>query len=214
MSMAFVRGISRWQVNSPHKGPVTREMFPSDDVIMILVINAHYLFAIVHSIPLPYDIPCSMSMYGHFAENDKPPWNMTAVFRFGNSVCGHGYLDSLNCGYVTSDHNECELPLVLAPPPTLAPHLHYIQRFTTQYLAVNLQLSSAVWYKSLLLYKYCDLSVLSDREQASFPGYMSRALISFDRITITHLINERWPEKMHWHANISIMNAVLSKRII
>ena len=33
-SLAFVRGMHRWLVNSPHKGPVTREMFPFDDVIM------------------------------------------------------------------------------------------------------------------------------------------------------------------------------------
>ena len=34
LSLAFVRGIHRWPVNSPHKGPVTRKMFPFDDVIM------------------------------------------------------------------------------------------------------------------------------------------------------------------------------------
>ena len=33
-SLAFVRGIHRLPVNSPHKGPVTRQMFPFDDVIM------------------------------------------------------------------------------------------------------------------------------------------------------------------------------------
>ena len=33
-SLAFVRGINRWPVNSPHKEPVTRKMFPFDDVIM------------------------------------------------------------------------------------------------------------------------------------------------------------------------------------
>ena len=33
-SPAFVRGIHRWPVNYPHKGPVTRKMFPFDDVIM------------------------------------------------------------------------------------------------------------------------------------------------------------------------------------
>ena len=33
-SLAFVRGIHQWPVNSPHKGPVTRKMFPFDDVIM------------------------------------------------------------------------------------------------------------------------------------------------------------------------------------
>ena len=34
----FVRGIHRWPVNSPHKGPSTRKMFPFDDVIMVCVI--------------------------------------------------------------------------------------------------------------------------------------------------------------------------------
>ena len=33
-SLAFVWGIHRWPVNSTHKGPVTRKMFPFDDVIM------------------------------------------------------------------------------------------------------------------------------------------------------------------------------------
>ena len=33
-SLAFVRGIHRWPVNSPQKRPVTRKMFPFDDVIM------------------------------------------------------------------------------------------------------------------------------------------------------------------------------------
>ena len=33
-SLAFVRGIHRGPVNSPHKWPVTRKLFPFDDVIM------------------------------------------------------------------------------------------------------------------------------------------------------------------------------------
>ena len=33
-SLAFVRGIHRRPVNSPHKWPVTRKKFPFDDVIM------------------------------------------------------------------------------------------------------------------------------------------------------------------------------------
>ena len=32
--LAFVQGIHQWPVNSPHKWPVTRKMFPFDDVIM------------------------------------------------------------------------------------------------------------------------------------------------------------------------------------
>ena len=35
-------GIHRWPVNSPHKGPVTRKMFPFDDVIMwCLLLGCH-----------------------------------------------------------------------------------------------------------------------------------------------------------------------------
>ena len=37
-SLAFVRGIHRGPVTSPHKGPVTRKMFPFDDVIKDLVL--------------------------------------------------------------------------------------------------------------------------------------------------------------------------------
>ena len=33
-SLAFVQGIHRGPVNSPHKWPVARKMFPFDDVIM------------------------------------------------------------------------------------------------------------------------------------------------------------------------------------
>ena len=39
-SLAFVRGTHRGPVNSPHKGPVTRKMFPFDDVIMVTWTNA------------------------------------------------------------------------------------------------------------------------------------------------------------------------------
>ena len=35
-SLAFAWGIHRRPVNSPHKWPVTRKMFPFDDVIMFL----------------------------------------------------------------------------------------------------------------------------------------------------------------------------------
>ena len=40
-SLAFVRGIHRSPVNSPHKGPVTRKMFPFDDVIMSSADQTH-----------------------------------------------------------------------------------------------------------------------------------------------------------------------------
>ena len=43
-SLGFVRGIHRWPVNSPHKGPVTRKIFPFDDVITwsIYLVASHH----------------------------------------------------------------------------------------------------------------------------------------------------------------------------
>ena len=40
-SLTFVMGIHRWPVNSPHKGPVKRKMFPFDDVIMEISVAPH-----------------------------------------------------------------------------------------------------------------------------------------------------------------------------
>ena len=45
-SMAFVRGIHRGPVNSPHKWPVTRKMFPFDDVIMFIFGTHHVMHTI------------------------------------------------------------------------------------------------------------------------------------------------------------------------
>ena len=42
-SLAFVRGIHRGPVNSPHKWPVTRKMFPFDDVIMSWESEIYYI---------------------------------------------------------------------------------------------------------------------------------------------------------------------------
>ena len=45
VSLAFVKGIHRGPVNSPHKWPVTRKMFPFDDVIMVRKPAAHHWVA-------------------------------------------------------------------------------------------------------------------------------------------------------------------------
>ena len=52
-SLAFVRGIYQWPVNSPHKWPVTRKMFPFDDVIMVFVLslkNRQYIICDMHQV--------------------------------------------------------------------------------------------------------------------------------------------------------------------
>ena len=49
-ALAFVRGIHRGPVNSPQKWPVTRKIFPFDDVIMFVV----YLNRMLHSVFFHY----------------------------------------------------------------------------------------------------------------------------------------------------------------
>ena len=39
VALAFVRGIHRLPVNSPHKGSVMRKMFPFDDVVIIIMVS-------------------------------------------------------------------------------------------------------------------------------------------------------------------------------
>ena len=46
-SLAFVRRIHRWPLNSPHKRPVTRKMFPFDDVIMECIIIDMHCIALI-----------------------------------------------------------------------------------------------------------------------------------------------------------------------
>ena len=48
-SLAFVRGIHRWPVNSPHKRPVMRKMSPFDDVITC---KNHLLCASLRASPM------------------------------------------------------------------------------------------------------------------------------------------------------------------
>ena len=43
-SLAFVRGIHRWPVNFLHKWPVTRKMFPFDDVIMKWLVSCFHTY--------------------------------------------------------------------------------------------------------------------------------------------------------------------------
>ena len=56
VSLAFVRGIHRWPVTSPHKGPVTRKMFTFDEVIMI-ILNLGITFQMMNII-FNKDAPC------------------------------------------------------------------------------------------------------------------------------------------------------------
>ena len=82
-SLAFVRGIHRSPVNSPHKWPVTRKMFPFDDVIMDIfpAVAAYtsqnitatqfqwnwYKLLITPMVPIPPDRPAVWPHYQHLS---------------------------------------------------------------------------------------------------------------------------------------------------
>ena len=67
VSLAFVRGIHRWPVNSPHKGPVTRKMVSFDDVIM----NAGNCGWVYKKIPCE----CQPTLFVTFLESVLPYGN-------------------------------------------------------------------------------------------------------------------------------------------
>ena len=70
-SRAFVLGIHRSPVNSPHKGPVTREKFPFDNVIM-LALSVSALSAKVAFISVENrkcrDFVYGIGVYGYLAK--------------------------------------------------------------------------------------------------------------------------------------------------
>ena len=72
-SLAFVRGIHRGPVNSPHKWPVRRKMFPFDDVIM-----CRYLH------PLCHHLWCNMKqnhkVYMNLTCSKLRPWTYSCTF--------------------------------------------------------------------------------------------------------------------------------------
>ena len=73
-SLAFVRGIHRGPVNSPHKGPVTRKMFPFDDVIMRN-----------QTVPLNQVAAASKATYELlFLSDSGVLWRLIAPVYFGN----------------------------------------------------------------------------------------------------------------------------------
>ena len=53
-SLAFVRGIHRWPMDSPHKGPVTRKMFPFDtQIIWFICISRNWTRKFYNMYTLP-----------------------------------------------------------------------------------------------------------------------------------------------------------------
>ena len=85
-SLAFVKEIHRLPVNSPHKGPVMRKMFPFDDIIICIQFHASYTSIVYCTAPLaPDDFQiCTISL----SDND--------IFIYDSSYSLIFILDQLN----------------------------------------------------------------------------------------------------------------------
>ena len=86
-ALVFVRGIHRWPVNSPHKGPVTRKMFSFDDVIITTLYFIIWNFERRH-------LECDKS-------SQRPIGNLVAMFEYhicsrfsSNGLC---YTSMMDC---------------------------------------------------------------------------------------------------------------------
>ena len=88
-SLAFVWGIHRGPVNSPHKWPVTRKMFPFEDVIMEMWIKFCQL---PHLSTIPLHPPCSIISMG----NVSIQISTFSLYEVRMSYCNHDWLLSVN----------------------------------------------------------------------------------------------------------------------
>ena len=79
--LAFVRGIHRWPLNSPHKGPVTRKMFPFDAVIMFsrCVQQAHGIIVEHSVLAVSNKVYTFMPLSNHTRHKSVPIWSLSLL---------------------------------------------------------------------------------------------------------------------------------------
>ena len=77
-SLAFGRGIDRWPVDSPHKGPVMPKMFPFDDVIMKFCIYIILIYTNRYKIYAHWIFSCLWVLAVFFY---KGPYSLTLTMR-------------------------------------------------------------------------------------------------------------------------------------
>ena len=100
-SLAFVWGIHRGPVNSPHKWPVTRKMFPFDDVIMLcwkVIVN----FSPISAIPEMWSNTKHGTTFGDVTKpvtSQSTKWNTVYPKKYAHGFC----FAVLCCGYTLTD---------------------------------------------------------------------------------------------------------------
>ena len=86
-ALAFVRGIHRGPVNSPHKWPVTRKMFPFDDVIMIAHMRCTYTMNDLEKSNMLFGYIYRKSVKDMVRSFDYLPYLLCNVWDFMRSIC-------------------------------------------------------------------------------------------------------------------------------
>ena len=113
-SLAFVRGIHRSPVNSPHKGPVTRKMFPFDDVIMIWIMITNLL---------PPSLICDWPIQLTSNSLDQPSIISTAA------LCHAAHICLYHCGNIfIQDMTFSVFYLFFSYKHTIANNQHFVSR--------------------------------------------------------------------------------------
>ena len=70
-SLAFVRGIHRRPLNSPHKWPVTRKMYPFDDVIMCKIGRCLFVWPWISILCVRTNVKYSFKMHKRISISSK-----------------------------------------------------------------------------------------------------------------------------------------------
>ena len=100
-SLTFLLGIPRWPVNSPHKWPVTRNMFPFDDVIM-------YPWLSLISIHLCWSNDVIQNGVRNFAKS-RGPWRVNSQRKL-LPLRRSPRVSSLSVVMFSSDVSVCDTP--------------------------------------------------------------------------------------------------------
>ena len=115
-SLAFVRGIHRGPVNSPQKWPVTRKMFPFDDVIMDFPESKNHILCFGLQIELCFDVKqpvhktiskerkINHTIYSYFVFRYFYPKRILVAENKGLKVCYESYKWKLND---TTEESRC-----------------------------------------------------------------------------------------------------------
>ena len=123
-SLAFVRGIHRRPVNSPHKWPVTRKMFPFDDVIMLKFAVLIDISCIVYFVYLKFKWNLRHVIFKQILVIDG--WGITGLRWWSMILCQTGKLLSSKTSSVKIPrgpfYSQYELTLI---PVWINNHIHH-----------------------------------------------------------------------------------------